>query len=242
MIKVLVVGAAGRMGQATVAAVQAHTNLQLVGVVDRKDNLNAKIVTCTPEVVIDFTSAETVFKHAQIIIEAGIHPVIGSSGLLPEQVERLQALAAEKKLGGIIAPNFCIGAILMMRFSEQAAKYFSHAEIVELHHDKKKDAPSGTATKTAEMITSVRDNQTNIDTETIAGARGAKLNDVAIHSVRLPGLLAHQEVLFGAQGELLTLRHDSFSREAYMPGVCLACEKVIQLNQLHYGLESIIDE
>ncbi len=240
MIKVLVTGAGGKMGQATVKAVNAHAGLELVGIAGRSDSLQEKIKDFRPDVVVDFTSAESVMINTAIIIEAGVRPVVGSSGLIPEQVQELQAKAAAKKLGGIIAPNFCVGAILMMRFAEQAAKFFPHAEIVELHHDKKQDAPSGTSVKTAEMLDNVRQNIRADNKEILLGARGATLNDVPIHSIRLPGLLAHQEVLFGGEGELLTIRHDSFNREAYMPGVCMACEQVMGLNELVYGLEEIL--
>jgi len=239
-IKILVNGASGRMGEATVAAIEQHANLQLVGQAGRKDNLVEMIRVTKARVVVDFTNAKSVFTNTKMIIDAGVHGVIGSSGLLPEQVQQLQVLAAKQKLGGIIAPNFCIGAVLMMMFAAQAAKYFPRAEIIELHHDKKHDAPSGTAIKSAEMIAAVRENQDVDCDETLVGARGATLNNVPIHSVRLQGLLAHQEVLFGNPGELLTIRHDSFERQAFMPGVCLACEKVVALDEWVYGLENIL--
>jgi 4-hydroxy-tetrahydrodipicolinate reductase len=239
-ISVLVNGAAGRMGQAAVQAINAHDKLQLAGLANSGDVLSDVIKTQQPDVVLDFTSAASVLANAKMIIDCGVHPVIGTSGLLPDDVRALQQLCAAKKLGGIIAPNFCIGAVLMMRFAKEAAKYYPHAEIIELHHDKKKDAPSGTAIKTAEIIANVRPNDYQRGTETIAGARGADLQNVPIHSVRLPGLLAHQEVLFGSAGELLTIRHDSFSREAYMPGVCFACEQVVGLTELVYGLEHLL--
>lgn len=239
-ISVLVNGAAGRMGQVTVAAIEASEHCQLVGTCDRDDDLAKAIQDSNADVVIDFTPADVAFVNAKKIIESGAHPVIGSSGLLPEQVETLRALCAEKKLGGIIAPNFCIGAVLMMQFSAQAAKYFPHAEVIEYHHEKKQDAPSGTAIKTADTIANMRDNVSDKGEEVLKGARGAMLNNVPIHSVRLPGMLAHQEVIFGNPGELLTIRHDSFTREAYMPGVLLACEAVVSLDSLVYGLEHVL--
>lgn len=239
-ISILINGAKGRMGQAALAAIEAANNLSVAGAAGRGDDLANIIQTTDASVVLDFTNAESVFENAKTIIAGGAHAVIGSSGLLPDQIEQLKQLAAEKKLGVIIAPNFCIGAVLMMRFAEQAAKYYPQAEIIELHHDKKQDAPSGTAVKTAEMLANTRTNQRNPSIETIPGARGANLSEVPIHSVRLQGLLAHQEVLFGSEGELLTIRHDSFSREAYMPGVCFACEKVVELDHLVYGLENLL--
>ena len=239
-VNVLVNGAAGRMGKVTVAAIEQHPHLQLVGKAGRSDDLAAVIASTNAQVVVDFTTADSVFANAKTMIAAGVHAVIGASGLLPAQVQELQQLAELRQLGGIIAPNFCIGAVLMMMFAAQAAKYFPRAEIIELHHDKKRDAPSGTAIKSAEMIAAVRDNQTVTCHETLAGACGASLNNVPIHSVRLEGLLAHQEILFGTAGELLTIRHDSFNRQAFMQGVCLACEKVTGLDRWVYGLEHLL--
>lgn len=239
-IKVLINGAHGRMGKVTVIAVEQCSSLELVGTIGRNDDLAKVIKQTTAKVVVDFTNAESVFENTKTIITTGAYPVVGSSGLLPEQIKELQQLAKEKQVGGIIAPNFCIGAVLMMQFAEQAAKYFSQAEVIEFHHDKKLDAPSGTAIKTAEMIANKRQNEKVVCNETLQGARGAVLQGVPLHSIRLKGLLAHQEVLLGGEGELLTLRHDSFKREAFMPGVCLACEKVVHLNELVYGLENIL--
>lgn len=239
-IAVLVNGAGGRMGQASVAAIRAQVNMIVVAECRRADDLAAMIKKTQPAVVLDFTDADSVLANAKLIIEHNVHPVIGTSGLLAKDITQLQMLCATKKLGGIIVPNFCIGAALMVRFVAEAAKYYSHAEIIELHHDKKLDAPSGTAIKTAAALTEVRNNRRVTCKEIVAGARGASVSDVPIHSVRLPGLLAHQEVLFGSAGELLTIRHDSFSREAYMPGVCLAIEKVLGLSELVYGLENIV--
>lgn len=240
MISVLLNGASGKMGSTAAAAIEAHPKLSLIAACDHNDNFAGMLAELKPDVALDFTTPDAVLKNTQTIIENNVRPVIGTSGLMLEQVQALQTQCAAKKLGGIIAPNFCIGAILMMRFAEQAAKYYPQAEIIEYHHDRKKDAPSGTSIKTAQMLSNVRPNQYNHCEETIAGARGANLNDVPIHSVRLQGMLAHQEVLFGSEGELLTIRHDSFTREAYMPGVCFAIEKVMQLNELIYGLETLL--
>ena len=239
-ISILLNGASGKMGSTAAAAIEAHANLHLLAACDHNDDFAGMLAELQPDVALDFTTPDAVLKNTQLMIEHNVRPVIGTSGLMPAEIKALQQQCAAKNLGGIIAPNFCIGAILMMRFAEQAAKYYPQAEIIEYHHDRKKDAPSGTAVKTAELLTSVRPNQFNSGTETIAGARGANLNNVPIHSVRLQGLLAHQEVLFGGEGELLTIRHDSFTREAYMPGVCFALEQVMQLNELVYGLENLL--
>lgn len=239
-ISILLNGASGKMGSTAAAAIEAHANLHLLAACDHNDDFVGMLAELQPDVVLDFTTPDAVFGNAKTIIAHNARPVIGTSGLMPEQIKALQQSCAAKNLGGIIAPNFCIGAILMMRFAQQAAKYYPQAEIIEYHHDRKKDAPSGTSIKTAQMLSEVRANQLNAGVETIAGARGANLNDVPIHSVRLQGMLAHQEVLFGGEGELLTIRHDSFTREAYMPGVCFALEHVMQLNELVYGLENLV--
>ena len=241
-ISVLVNGANGRMGQTVVKAIEADSELKLVGQTDRDDNLFQAIQDSKANVVVDFTTASSVYENAKTIIEAGAHPMIGTSGLSPEQIESLQAHCSEKKLGGIIAPNTSIGAVLMMKLAAEAAKHFSSVEIIELHHDQKEDSPSGTAVKTATMIS---ENLIAIDKninerELLAGARGATKNDIRIHSIRLPGLVAHQEVLFGGHGETLSIRHDSLNRDCFMPGVLLACKKVVGLDHLVYGLEHIL--
>lgn len=241
-IKVMVSGAHGRMGQETVKAVQNASQFQLVGTSDRNDDLAKLIHQHKPDLVVDFSTPESVFKNAEIMIENRVHPVIGTTGLTSDQIATLKKQCDEKKLGGIIAPNFSLGAVLLMKYAADAAKYFSHVEIIELHHDGKADAPSGTAIKAAEMIA---DNCNNVVTqkpqkENITGSRGAQHKNIPIHAVRLPGLMAHLEVIFGSLGETLTFRHDTINRECYMPGVLLACEKVMKLNQLVYGLENIL--
>ncbi len=241
-IKVFINGAGGKMGQEAVTAVQAHDTLELVGQGHRGDDLSQAIKDSGAEVVVDLTAASVARDNAQIIIESGAHPVIGTSGLLPKDVQFLQELAAAKSLGGIIAPNFSIGAVLMMQYARDAMAHFSNAEIIELHHDEKQDAPSGTAIKTAEMMAQNRKltpKQIN-SKEAIPGARGGNMQDIPIHSVRLPGLVAHQSVIFGGHYETLTIRHDSLHRKSFMPGICLCCEKVIGLKELVYGLEHIL--
>lgn len=242
MINILLNGAHGRMGQETRKALLLEPELQLVGELGRADDLAMAIKNCQAQVVIDFTHPDTVFANALTIIEAGLHPVIGTTGLKSAQVIELTALCAKKKLGGIIAPNFSIGAVLMMRFAAEAARYFPDAEIIEYHHQDKKDSPSGTAIKTAEMIASKRERipQLPAATEVIAGARGAAYQAIPIHAVRLAGLVANQQVIFGGRGETLTIQHNTINREAFMPGVILACKKVMHLDKLIYGLEHIL--
>jgi 4-hydroxy-tetrahydrodipicolinate reductase len=242
-IKVLVNGAFGRMGQMVTKAITANPKFELAGQIGREYNLAKSIKDSNAQVVVDFTHPSVVFSNAQTIIEAGAHPVIGTSGLTRDQVLTLQNQCDMLKLGGLIAPSFSLGAVLMMKYAKEIAKYLPHVEIIELHHDNKADSPSGTAIRTAEMIAescSTINQPIKSSIETVAGARGANHLNIPIHAVRLPGLLAHQEVIFGGLGETLTLRHDSFDRACFMPGVCLACEKVVNLKTLAYGLEKIL--
>ena len=230
------------MGQESVKAVSKDPDLDLVAQTDLGDKLPGIIDQTKAQVVVDFTTAASAMKNADCIIESGARPVIGTSGLLPEQVAELQKLCNKQNLGGIIVPNFAIGAVLMMKYSQDAAKYFPHVEVIELHHDLKADAPSGTAIKTANLLAESRGSAPpSVDEkEILSGARGANAEDIRIHSVRLPGLVAHQEVIFGGQSQTLTIRHDSIHRDSFMPGVCLACKKVMDLNELVYGLEHLL--
>lgn len=241
-IRILVNGAKGRMGQEAVKAIEATPDLSLVGQAGRHDDLAQLIHGTRAQIVVDFTDAESVFDNSKIIIAAGAHPIIGTSGLLAVQIEQLQALCHARRLGGIIAPNFSIGAVLMMRFAAQAARYFANAEIVEIHHPGKLDAPSGTAIKTADMMAKARSEPPlqRAEKELLLGARGANLAEVHIHSLRLPGTLAEQEVLLGGIGETLSIRHHTLSRETFMTGVLLACRKVLELDTLVYGLENLL--
>lgn len=242
-IKVLVNGAFGRMGQMVVKTINEHPSLELVGQTGREYDLKKSIHDSGAQVVVDFTSAEAAYTNTAAIIEANAHPVIGTSGLKIEQVKELQQLCAAKKLGGLIAPNFSIGAVLMMKYACEIAKYMPDVEIIELHHEKKTDSPSGTAVRTAEMIAETVANinpSARKSLEIIPGGRGANYRGIPIHAVRLPGFLAHQEIIFGAPGETLTLRHDSIDRGCFMPGVALACERVVKLDRLMYGLEEIL--
>ena len=242
-IPVLVNGAKGRMGRQLVETVRAEPDLDLVGEIDLGDDLPGTIAASGARVVIDFTHPDSAFANAKAIIAAGAHPVIGTTGFRPEEIEQLQAMCRERKLGGLIAPNFAIGAVLMMRFAAEAARFFPHVEIIELHHDMKAEAPSGTAIKTAQQIEAARPEAPPPkvkETELAPGARGTKAYSVPIHSVRLPGHVAHQEVILGGLGESLRIRHDSVSRECFMPGVMKAVKTVVNLKTLNYGLETIL--
>ena len=180
-------------------------------------------------------------RHA---LSHGVHPVVGTSGLTKQELDSINEMVESTHIGGIIAPNFSIGAVLMMKFAAQAARYLGDVEILEMHHDRKLDAPSGTAVKTAEMIKENRPSHIQGHPEEqvhLAGARGADVEGMKIHSIRLPGLLAHQQVLLGGEGELLTIRHDSFDRKSFMPGIMMAIREVISRKNLVYGLENIID-
>jgi len=242
-IPVLVNGAKGRMGQQVVAAVQAEDGLELVARTDLGDDLPAALAASGARVAVDFTHPSCAYANAEAIIAAGVHPVIGTTGFEGDQVARLQAQAAQRRLGGLIAPNFALGAVLMMRFAQEAARVLPHVEIIELHHDGKAEAPSGTAIKTAEMIAEVRPHAPvpQVDSRELSpGARGARGYPVPIHSVRLPGHVAHQEVILGGLGETLRIRHDSVSRDSFMPGVMLAVKRVVHLERLLYGLEQLL--
>lgn len=243
-INIIVNGALGRMGTEAVHAIKNTPNLRLIAELDHKDNLTEALRTYHPDVVVDFTNAKSVFANTQTIITHQACPVIGSSGLLDEQIQQLIKMAQEYNISGIIVPNFSLGAVLMMKFAETAAKYFNQVEIIERHHPHKLDAPSGTALRTAALISKNLQNHTihNAQSEElIAGALGANYNNIPIHSVRLSGSCAHQTVLFGGTEETLSITHDSIHRKSFMPGVILACQKVQKLNGLKVGLEHVLD-
>ncbi len=242
MIRVLINGAKGRMGREVVRAVSEDEQLDLVGEADAGDDLAEAIRRSAASVVVDFTTAESGVRNTRIILESGVHPVIGTSGFKEHDVMELQHIAGKSRIGGVIAPNFAIGAVLMMKFARDAARYLPDVEIIELHHDGKADSPSGTAVKTAEMIAAARRSTgpRKEDIAIIPGARGAELDGIRIHSVRLPGFVAHQEVIFGGKSQSLTIRHDSIHRESFMPGVCLACREVVKRHELYYGLEHLL--
>lgn len=262
MIKIIVAGFKGKMGATATAMVLANDAFDLVGVVDpftKETQLSQlaeypgievpiftkkeDVLSVMPDVWIDFTVPSVAYENTYFAITNRIAPVVGTTGFTEEQLIELTALSIELSTGGLIAPNFAVGAVLMMQFAQKAARYFPDVEIIELHHDNKLDAPSGTALKTAEMMSEVRQAKKQghpEEKELIKGARGANFEGMRIHSVRLPGLVAHQQVQFGGVGEGLTIRHDSYDRSSFMTGVALGCEKVITLNQLVYGLENLL--
>lgn len=198
--------------------------------------------TTNPDVVIDFSNAEWTPRLAEAAFAHKVRMVIGTTGLSPGLVRELEAEAARRQVGAVVASNFAIGAILMMHFARQAARFFEHAEIIELHHDQKVDAPSGTAVTTAELMRAARDtafSHRKATRETLPNARGAETGGIAIHSVRLPGLVAHQEVIFGGLGQTLTIRHDTTGRDSFMPGVIAATREVMNLDHLVVGLDAL---
>lgn len=241
--RVIVNGAFGRMGRLACDVIQACDDLELIAQCGRCDNLSAAIQEQRADMVVDFTLAESVYPNLLTIIAAGARPIIGTSGLTAEQIAHGHELLIQKKHGGLVVPNFSLGAVLMMQCAEKAARYFHDVEIIETHHEKKVDAPSGTAIKTAEII---RDQQILpslrelTKTETLPHARGAKLENIHIHSLRLPGVLAKQIVTFGNPGETLAIEHNVLDRQAYVPGLLMACRAVMNLHGLMYGLEEVL--
>lgn len=241
-IRIIVNGACGKMGSLACRVLQQDGRFRLVASTGRDDNLAQSILINQANVVLDLTRADCVYKNALAIIEHNASPVIGTSGLTNEQIENLGKLCKEKQIGGLIIPNFSIAAVLMMRFAKEAAQWLSHVEIIEAHHTEKYDAPSGTAMKTAEEIAGARTKLIPITSshELCPGARGGSHDGVTIHSLRLPGILAKQQVIFGSLGETLTIEHQTIDRASFMPGVLLACSKVNKLNGLYVGLENVM--
>ncbi len=249
-ITVAVSGALGRMGREVVAAVQAENDLTLVGQVDKGESLAGMLNQAKPLALVDFSVPEAVMGNIETALSAGVVPIVGTTGLSPADVAHVRDLCRKHNLGALIAPNFAIGAVLMMQFAQQAAKYLPDAEIIEMHHEKKLDAPSGTAAKTAEMIAEGRANSVPTALpadafEKIPGSRGGKgVGDVPVHSVRLPGFVASQMIIFGGPGQTLTIRHDSIDRKSFMPGVILAVRHAPALaangGELVYGLENLL--
>ena len=259
MIKVIVNGALGKMGTTLINAISCSEDMELCGAVDIaiKDepesnslgvytsaDLKKAIETTKPDVVVDFTQPSSIYENAQLCINMGTDIVIGTTGLSEAQIKNLESLAKQKGTGCLIAPNFSTGAVLMMKFSQMAAKYFDNAEIIEFHHNQKKDAPSGTAVKTAQMMSQVKEDFTLdncSETETILGSRGGiAKSKLHIHSVRMPGFMASQEVIFGGKGQTLKIIHDSHDRECYMPGILLAIRHIVKTKEFIYGLENIL--
>lgn len=256
--RILVNGALGRMGSEVVRTVLKQNDMELVAAVDimAKDktvegtnllfdtDLEMALKRAKPDVVVDFTRPDVVMKNLRIILNAGAYAVVGTTGVSQADMTELDELAKENKTGILIAPNFALGAILMMKVACEAAKYFPQIEIIELHHDQKLDAPSGTAILTAKKLAEVREGfvaQGNpAEEEKLEGARGAEYEGMHIHSVRLPGFVASQEIIFGSAGETLKIRNDSINRECYMPGVILGCRKIIDKKGLVYGLDQLL--
>ncbi|MGA0208729.1 MAG: 4-hydroxy-tetrahydrodipicolinate reductase [Candidatus Nanopelagicales bacterium] len=245
-IRVGVLGARGRMGAAVVQAVEEADQLVLAAAVDLGDPLDA-LVDAQCQVIVDFTTPDAVMANLEFAIGHDMHCVVGTTGFDDDRLSQVRAWAQQQPgVGVLIAPNFSIGAVLMMRFSAMAAPYFESVEVIELHHPDKVDAPSGTATHTAQGIAAARrqsGSAANPDATSSAlpGARGASVDEVPIHSVRLRGLIAHQEVLFGGAGETLTIRHDSLDRACFMPGVILAVRSVARYPGVHVGLADYLD-
>ncbi|MGB9791509.1 MAG: 4-hydroxy-tetrahydrodipicolinate reductase [Thermacetogeniaceae bacterium] len=263
-ISVVITGAAGRMGREVIKAVLREEDMRIVGAVDSREvgvdagtlvgqkpcgvvitnNLQEVLANTKADVLVDFTNPEAAVANGITALNNGVIPIIGTTGIEDVEIEELKKAADKAGLGVLIAPNFAIGAILMMDFSRRAARYFKHVEIIEMHHDQKLDAPSGTSLKTAQMILEerpeMRQGHPN-EFEKIKGVRGGEVAGIRIHSVRLPGLVAHQEVIFGGLGQVLTIRHDSLSRESFMPGVIYAIRKAKELKGVVVGLEKILD-
>lgn len=250
MIKIGVCGALGKMGQEVCRAVENANDLELTAKIDIASgeniytSLENAVSDCEIDVLVDFTRPDVIFNNAKFCLNHGIKTVIGTTGLNDSQIEELRKLSDEKKTGCMIVPNFSTGAVLMMMFAQQAAKYFDNAEIIELHHNQKKDAPSGTAIKTAKMMSEAKTTfmKGNCpETETIQGSRGGtSYSDIKIHSVRMPGYIASQEVIFGSSGQIFKIRHDSMNRTCYMDGVLRAVRHIAQANDFIYGLEKIL--
>jgi 4-hydroxy-tetrahydrodipicolinate reductase len=244
MIKVGVLGARGRMGSEVVKAVTEAPDLELVAALDLGDSLDA-LLTNGAQVVVDFTTPDSVMANLEFLIANNIHAVIGTTGFDDARIAKLKSLLASSTSGVLIAPNFAIGAVLMMEFATKAAKYFESAEIIELHHPNKVDAPSGTAARTAELMSKSRKEaglapMPDATSTSLDGARGATVGDIPVHSVRLRGLVAHQEVLLGGIGETLSIRHDSIDRVGFMPGVLLGVRQVVTHSGLTFGLENFM--
>lgn len=245
-IRVGVFGAHGRMGAQVVGAVEAAPDMTLVAAVDADDPAST-VADAGAEVVVDFTHPDAVMDNLRFAIDHGIHAVVGTTGFTDERLAAVSEwVDAKPGIGVLIAPNFALGAVLAMRFAQQAARFYASAEVIELHHNRKVDAPSGTAAHTARLIAQARSEAGlapggDATTSEMPGARGADVDDVRVHAVRLPGLVAHEEILFGAEGETLTIRHDSLDRISFMPGVLLGVRSVLTTPGLTVGLENVVD-
>jgi 4-hydroxy-tetrahydrodipicolinate reductase len=261
-IRVVVCGALGKMGLETVRAIQNDKDLEMVGMMDVRggaglvavekgaapvmpvyNDLNRLLDTAQPQVMIDFTNPLSVFSNTMTALNQRVSCVVGTTGLSEDQLHQLEKSALQNGVGVAVIPNFAIGAVLMMKMAAEAARYLPDVEIIEMHHDQKLDAPSGTAIKTAEMIAAQSSRlpvSNKLAVEKISGARGGESHGIKIHSVRLPGFIAHQEVIFGGVGQSLRIRHDSFDRVGFMPGVVMTVKKIVETKGLIYGLENLL--
>ncbi|MBD0688981.1 4-hydroxy-tetrahydrodipicolinate reductase [Streptomyces sp. CBMA123] len=245
-LRVAVIGANGRIGSEAVKAVEAAPDLELVATLGRGSKLE-ELTEAGAQVAVELTHPDSVMGNLDYCLHHGIHVVTGTTGWTDERLATVEGwLSGAPDLGLLIAPNFSIGAILGMKFSQIAARYFESVEVVELHHDRKADAPSGTATRTAQLIAAARaeagrPKQQDPTTHSLPGARGADVDGVPVHAVRLRGLLAHQQVMFGDTGETLTIRHDSLHHSSFMPGILLGVRKVVETPGLTFGLEHFLD-
>lgn len=261
-IKVLVTGACGKMGSEVVKAVTAAEGMEIAAAVDIarvgedigliagcgplgvqvQTDLSSEIKQSGAQVMVDFTRPDTIMNNLRAAVPLGIAAVVGTTGLTASNIEELKALSASAKAPIFIAPNFAIGAVLMMEFAQQAARHFEYAEVIEFHHEKKLDAPSGTALRTAELMREAADNRLKNEAAVEHGeeSRGLPVGNIRVHAVRLPGMVASQEVIFGGLGQTLTIRHDTINRESFMPGVVLAIRKVGGLSGVVVGLEKVM--
>lgn len=263
-IKVAVCGAMGKMGREAVKAIIGDDSLELVGGIDVRGrgtdlgvlvggtpigvtveaDLEGMLKSRQVQVMVDFTNPQSVRRNLKAAAENKVFSVVGTTGLTEADLKEIKMLAEKNGVGVFIAPNFALGAVLMMRFAQEAARYFPQVEIIEMHHDQKVDAPSGTALRTADLILEnrgiIRQGAEN-EYEKISGVRGGDYQGIRVHSVRLPGMVAHQEILFGGLGQILSIRHDSINRESFMPGLLLAIKNVVNINGIVVGLENLLD-
>jgi len=258
-IRVVVNGASGRMGREVINALCREPETQVVGAVELQvtedqlplpdssgvvpfsSNLDDILTSCQPDVLVDFTTAQATMPAVRIATKRGVNLVIGTTGLTADEINEIERLAIACQVGVAIAPNFALGAVVMIHLAKIAAKYFDYAEIIELHHNRKADSPSGTALSTAKAMAEAKGKPFYLpEQRKPSNSRGQQVEGVALHSVRLPGLMAHQEIILGGQGQTLSIRHDTINRECYMPGVILAIKKVVKHKGLIYGLDKLL--
>ncbi len=259
-LRIVVNGALGRVGREVVKAVCYEPEMQVVGAVELEvaedslrlpdnsgavpfaANLDYILTSCQPDVLVDFTTAQAVMPAVRLATKQGVSLVIGTTGLATDELGEIDRLAVAHRVGAVVAPNFALGAILMIHLAKIAAKYFDCAEIIERHHHQKADSPSGTALTTAKAMVAARGKPFHLSPQQrkTSDSRGKQVEDIAIHSVRLPGLMAHQEVILGGQGQTLSIRHDTINRECYMPGVILAIKEVVKRQGLVHGLDTLL--